>query len=115
MCCKYRKKGKNHGVISAEVNLATNRGKFIYDSKRIKGSEIIGVINNLGGYKAVRDEEAKPEDEIKKIEEAKKELREFKTAIFFAAIVFYITMGHMIGLPLPKIISPNVNPIGVML
>ena len=110
-----RKVKKLDGVISAEVNLATNRGRFIYDSKRIKGSEIIGVINNLGGYKAVRDEEAKPEDEIKKIEESKKELREFKTAIFFAAIVFYITMGHMIGLPLPKIISPNVNPINYAL
>ena len=110
-----RKVKKLDGVISAEVNLATNRGKFIYDSKRIKGSEIIGVINNLGGYKAVRDEEAKPEDEIKKIEESKKELREFKTAIFFAAIVFYITMGHMIGLPLPSIISPNVNPMSYAL
>ena len=110
-----RKVKKLDGVISAEVNLATNRGRFIYDSKRIKGSEIIEVINNLGGYKAVRDEEAKPEDEIKKIEESKKELREFKTAIFFAAIVFYITMGHMIGLPLPKIISPNVNPINYAL
>ena len=110
-----RKVKKLDGVISAEVNLATNRGRFIYDSKRIKGSEIIEVINNLGGYKAVRDEEAKLEDEIKKIEESKKELREFKTAIFFAAIVFYITMGHMIGLPLPKIISPNVNPINYAL
>ncbi len=110
-----RKVKKLDGVISAEVNLATNRGRFIYDSKRIKGSEIIEVINNLGGYKAVRDEEAKPEDEIKKIEESKKELREFKTAIFFAAIVFYITMGHMLGLPLPKIISPNVNPINYAL
>ncbi|MFR3299033.1 MAG: heavy metal translocating P-type ATPase, partial [Fusobacterium sp.] len=110
-----RKVKKLDGVISAEVNLATNRGRFIYDSKRIKGSEIIEVINNLGGYKAVRDEEAKPEDEIKKIEEAKKELREFKTAIFFASIVFYITMGHMMGLPLPTIISPDVNPINYAL
>ena len=105
-----RKVKKLSGVISAEVNLATNRGRFIYDSKKIKGSEIINVINNLGGYKAIRDEEAKPEDETKKEEEAKRELKEFKTAIILAAIVFYITMGHMIGLPLPKIISPDINP-----
>lgn len=105
-----RKVKKLSGVISAEVNLATNRGRFIYDSKKIKGSEIINVINNLGGYKAIRDEEAKPEDEAKKEEEAKRELKEFKTAIILAVIVFYITMGHMIGLPLPKIISPDINP-----
>lgn len=105
-----RKVKKLSGVISAEVNLATNRGRFIYDSKKIKGSEIINVINNLGGYKAIRDEEAKPEDEAKKEEEAKRELKEFKTAIILATIVFYITMGHMIGLPLPKIISPDINP-----
>ena len=105
-----RKVKKLSGVISAEVNLATNRGRFIYDSKKIKGSEIINVINNLGGYKAIRDEEAKPEDEAKKEEEAKRELKEFKIAIILAAIVFYITMGHMVGLPLPKIISPDINP-----
>ena len=110
-----RKVKKLDGIISAEVNLATNRGRFLYDSKRIKGSEIIGVINGIGGYKAVRNEEAKPEDEMKKEEEAKKELREFKTAIILAAIVFYITMGHMIGFPLPSIISPDVNPINYAL
>ena len=110
-----RKVKKLDGIISAEVNLATNRGRFLYDSKRIKGSEIIGVINGIGGYKAIRNEEAKPEDEMKKEEEAKKELREFKTAIILAAIVFYITMGHMIGFPLPSIISPDVNPINYAL
>ena len=110
-----RKVKKLDGIISAEVNLATNRGRFLYDSKRIKGSEIIGVINGIGGYKAVRNEEAKPEDEMKKEEEAKKELREFKTAIILAAIVFYITMGHMIGFPLPSIIFPDVNPINYAL
>ena len=110
-----RKVKKLDGIISAEVNLATNRGRFLYDSKRIKGSEIIGVINGIGGYKAIRNEETQPEDEMKKEEEAKKELREFKTAITLAAIVFYITMGHMIGFPLPSIISPDVNPINYAL
>ena len=106
-----RKVGKLDGVISAEVNLATNRGRFLYNSKKIKASEIIDVINNLGGYKAIKDEEAKPEDEIKKEAEMKRELLEFKTAITLAAIVFYITMGHMMGMPLPSIISPDANPI----
>ncbi|WP_300356218.1 heavy metal translocating P-type ATPase [Fusobacterium sp.] len=110
-----RKTKKLDGVISAEVNLATNKGRFIYDSKRIKASEIIEVINGLGGYKAIKDEEAKPEEETRKLEEAKRELREFKSAIFLAAIVFYITMGHMIGFPLPDIISPDVNPINYAL
>ena len=110
-----RKVGKLDGVISAEVNLATNRGRFLYNSKRIKASEIIDVINNLGGYKAIKDEEAKPEDEIKKEAEMKRELLEFKTAITLAAIVFYITMGHMMGMPLPSIISPDINPINYAL
>lgn len=106
-----RKTKKLDGVISAEVNLATNRGKFLYDSKKIKASEIINVIDNIGGYKAVKDEEAKPEDDAKKEAELKRELTEFKTAIILSAIVFYITMGHMVGLPLPSLISPSVNPI----
>lgn len=110
-----RKTKKLEGVVSAEVNLATNRGRFLYNSKRIKSSEIIDVINNLGGYKAIKDEEAKPEDEIKKEAEMKREFLEFKTAIVLAAIVFYITMGHMVGMPLPEIISPTHNPINYAL
>ena len=110
-----RKTKKLEGVISAEVNLATNKGRFIYDSKKIKASEIITLINGLGGYKAVKDEEAKPEDESKKEAEIKRELAEFKTAIILSAIVFYITMGHMVGMPLPDIISPSVNPINYAL
>ena len=110
-----RKTKKLEGVVSAEVNLATNRGKFIYDSSKIKASEIITVIDNLGGYKAIKDEEVKPEDETKKEAEMKRELLEFKTAIVLAAIVFYITMGHMVGMPLPEIISPTHNPINYAL
>lgn len=104
---------KLDGVVNAEVNLATNKGKFIFDSKHIKGTEIIDLINKLG-YKALREEE-KTETEIEKLEKDKKELVEFKTAIFFAVIIFYITMGHMIGLPLPKIISPKINPLNYAL
>ena len=104
---------KLDGVVNAEVNLATNKGKFIFDSKHIKGTEIIDLINKLG-YKALREEE-QTETEIEKLKKDKKELTEFKIAIFFAIIIFYITMGHMIGLPLPKVISPEINPLNYAL
>lgn len=102
---------KLDGVITAEVNFANNKGKFIYDSSKIKASEIINVVNSLGGYKAIREEDSGKQDENQKILEEKKELMGFKITLFFAGIVFYITMGHMIGLPLPQMISPNINPL----
>lgn len=106
--------GKLDGVQTAEVNIATNRGKFIYDSKIIKASEIIKNIDELG-YKAIKDEEVKPEDELLKEKKLKREFTEFKIAIILAAVVFYITMGTMVGLPVPEIISPEKNPLNYAL
>ena len=43
-------------------------------------------------------------------EKAETLLRKFITAIIFT-IPFYTTMGPLIGMPLPKIISPDANPL----
>ena len=39
---------KVDGVISASVALATNRGKFVFDSDRVGPRDIIGVLRDLG-------------------------------------------------------------------
>ena len=46
-----------------------------------------------------------------KEEHLKREFLEFKIAIIFSVVVFYIAMGTMIGLPVPAIISPDINPL----
>ncbi|WP_294657789.1 heavy metal translocating P-type ATPase [uncultured Fusobacterium sp.] len=110
-----RKVGKLEGVKKIAVNLANSRGKILYDSEKIKLSEILEVIKKLG-YEGKKHEDI--EEDSKAIESEKKlkqEFLEFKLAIFFSAIVFYISMGTMVGLPVPNIISPDINPLNFAL
>lgn len=110
-----RKVGKLEGVKEIAVNLANSRGKILYDSEKIKLSEILEVIKKLG-YEGKKYEDI--EEDSKAIESEKKlkqEFLEFKLAIFFSAIVFYISMGTMVGLPVPNIISPEINPLNFAL
>lgn len=110
-----RKVGKLEGVKEIAVNLANSRGKILYDSEKIKLSEILEVIKKLG-YEGKKHEDI--EEDSKAIESKKKlkqEFLEFKLAIFFSAIVFYISMGTMVGLPVPNIISPEINPLNFAL
>ena len=110
-----KKVGKLEGVKEIAVNLANSRGKILYDSEKIKLSEILEVIKKLG-YEGKKHEDI--EEDSKAIESEKKlkqEFLEFKLAIFFSAIVFYISMGTMVGLPVPNIISPDINPLNFAL
>lgn len=110
-----KKISKLDGVKSIVVNLANSRGKVVYDSDKIKLSEILEVIKKLG-YDGKKHEEK--EEDLKSLENQKnlkREFLEFKLAIFFSAIVFYISMGTMVGLPVFDMISPELNPLNFAL
>ena len=110
-----KKVSKLEGVKSAVVNLANSRGKIIYDSEKIKLSEILEVIKKLG-YEAKKHEEIEEDQKALELEKhLKKEFLEFKLAMFFSALVFYISMGTMVGLPVPNFISPELNPLNFAL
>lgn len=110
-----RKISKLEGVKSIVVNLANSRGKILYDSEKIKLSEILQKIEKLG-YKGKKHSEiAESIKDKEKEEQLRREFVEFKVAIFFSAIIFYISMGTMLGLPVPKIISPQLNPLNYAL
>lgn len=104
-----KKVSKLNGVKSVAVNLANSRGKIVYDSDVIKLSEILEVMEKMG-YTGTRHEESSENKKDKEKEDhLKREFLEFKIAIVFSAIVFYIAMGTMVGLPVPSIISPDTN------
>jgi Cu+-exporting ATPase len=106
-----KKVSKLNGVKSVVVNLANSRGKIVYDSDVIKLSEILEVMQKMG-YTGTRHEESSENQKDKEKEDhLKREFLEFKIAIVFSAVVFYIAMGTMVGLPVPSIISPDANPL----
>ncbi|RHG37823.1 cadmium-translocating P-type ATPase [Fusobacterium varium] len=106
-----KKVSKLNGVKSVIVNLASSRGKIVYDSDVIKLSEILEVMKKMGYTGTKHEESSENLRDKEKEEHLKREFLEFKIAIIFSAIVFYIAMGTMIGLPVPPIISPDVNPL----
>ena len=110
-----RKISKLEGVKSIVVNLANSRGKVVYDSEKIKLSEILHIMEKLG-YKGTKHNDITESIKDKeKEEQLKREFIEFKVAIFFSAIIFYISMGSMVGLPVPQVISPEINPLNFAL
>lgn len=110
-----KKVSKLNGVKSVVVNLANSRGKIIYDSDVIKLSEILEVMKKMGYTGTKHEELAEDLKDREKEAHLKREFLEFKIAIIFSAVVFYIAMGTMMGLPVPDVISPDTHPLNFAL
>ncbi|MBU5675758.1 cadmium-translocating P-type ATPase [Alkaliphilus sp. MSJ-5] len=107
---------KQNGVIEASVNLATEKAKVKYDNDIIKISKIKQAIEKAG-YKPldVEVEMSSDKDKEAKEKEIKTLWKKFIIAVIFTAPLFYISMGHMMGAPLPEIINPHYNPLNFAL
>ena len=89
---------KNNKVKSVQVNFATETLVIEYDNS-LKFEEIDKSIKSLGFY-IVDNEEKKDFSKLKLI-----------ISIIFTIPLLYIAMGHMLNLPYPNIINPNLNPV----
>jgi Cu+-exporting ATPase len=96
------------GVREVNVNLATEKLTISYEAG-IKISEIKKAIENAG-FKAVEEETIIDTDQEKKDKEIKLLWERFIVSAIFTIPLFYISMGHMVGLPLPKFLDPMLNP-----
>lgn len=97
---------KAEGVVSAEVNIATNKATIEYNPSVIRLSELKRIITKAG-YTPLDIEQRV---EVSKGEEEEKRLwKEMKIAALFTVPLLIIAMGPMMGIPLPKVISPEHN------
>ena len=104
-----RKLSRTSGVEKALVNISNNMADIEYNEKEIKASEIMKIIEKLG-YTPKRREDLKDKEEAIKAEKKLKiELTKSKIAIILSLILMYISMSHMLGLPVPHIIYPVDN------
>lgn len=105
--------GKLEGVEVCEVNLATRRAHIIYDTEKVKLSDIKNKITKAGFEPKDIDAEAK--DDFGKQE--KKELKDKRNRLIAAGIfsvpLLYISMGHMLPfeVPLPAFLNMMENPL----
>ena len=99
---------KQTGVQTATVNFASEKLMVSIDESVVN----IGLIKEKvakAGYQLVN---IKPEsNEVKKISEDRKLFLRFIGSMVFTIPLLIISMGHMVGMPLPKVISPMENPL----
>lgn len=99
---------KLNGVKDVNVNLLTNSMQVDFDEKAVGSGEIVKAVES-GGYGA--------SEAGKKIESrntsADAEIKEMKNRVIisfcFMIPLFYISMGHMSGWPLPNILAGHEN------
>ena len=93
------------GVSSVSVNLLKNSMTVDYDESRLSSAGIVEAVEKAG-YGAKSRSAAKKEERVSPKEKAEKEYRAMKKrliwSIVFTVPLFYISMGHMMGWPLPS-------------
>ncbi|PRY76818.1 heavy metal translocating P-type ATPase [Alkalibacterium olivapovliticus] len=111
--------GKLSGVDKASVNLATEKMQVSYNPSAISVSDVTGAVSN-SGYAAVLEttdtqDNSRAEKREKKEKRIKQLLNRFWVSIIFTVPLLIISMGHMVGMPLPNIIDPMTNPLNMSL
>ena len=96
---------KQNGIIEASVNLVLSNATIIYDESILNIAKLDEFVKkagfkSLGEFKSI---------DIKR--ETKKEKIKFVIYSILAIILMYISMGHMINLPIPDFLNVNINPI----
>ncbi|MEK6201338.1 MAG: heavy metal translocating P-type ATPase [Desulfobulbaceae bacterium] len=101
------------GVVSVVVNLVTETGRVVYHKDLTSQRQIREAIANLG-FQA-RPVGAGLDQFARKRQEALVHLAAMKRRLFWslglATILLLISMGEMLGLPLPSVIDPHHYPL----
>ena len=97
---------ENSGVISANVNLSTEKATIHYNPNAVKASELMRIVDDLG-YKALRaDEEARDEDNTRKEKELKRLRLELFVAIILSAPLLLNMILMVFGVHVPLMQNP---------
>ncbi|MGL4990218.1 MAG: heavy metal translocating P-type ATPase [Sarcina sp.] len=99
---------KMDGVENGVVNFTAETVNFAYDVDKVRISDIKAKLSKLG-FTLVDIEEVENKKDDKKSEVSFTRNRLILTAIF-AIPVFIISMGDMVGMPLPSFISSQTSP-----
>ena len=99
---------KMSGVENSSVNFATEKLTITVDEEEVSYGDIKNVVEK-SGYKLIKEEEVK--EEKKGLSDSQKLIRRFIISMIFTVPLLIISMGHMVGMHLPAIIDPMINPL----
>lgn len=95
---------KLDGVSEVNVNLLTNSMAVSFDTERVNTAQIVKTVDTIG-YGASTKTSAVKEQENEPVDKAQSEAGAMKNrliaSIIFTVPLFYISMGEMLGWPLP--------------
>lgn len=104
-------------VKEATVNLATEK-LTVFPKEGFASEQVLEAVKEAG-YQAAEKGEQKQSDYAKQVAEKKENVRHMARRIWFAVGVtiplLYISMGSMIGLPLPAFLDSRAHPITFVL
>ncbi len=111
---------KMEGVSESNVNLATNRMTITYEEKAVTPQDIMDRVERAGFEASPEEDKGKDqarEEEQEVLEGHKKTKRRLIGAICLAIPLLYVSMGHMvpIPMPLPSVIDMHHNPLNFAL
>lgn len=104
--------GKLSGVSTVSVNLATEKMQIHYDPATVTASSITQAVADTG-YEAVEEVDSAneaDEHQDKKAVYIQSIWKRFWVSALFTVPLLYISMGHMLGAPLPEFLNPAMNP-----
>lgn len=111
---------KMEGVSESNVNLATNRMTITYEEKTVTPQDIMDRVERAGFEASPEEDKGKDqarEEEQEVLEGHMKTKRRLIGAICLAIPLLYVSMGHMvpIPMPLPSVIDMHHNPLNFAL
>ncbi|PKM91313.1 heavy metal translocating P-type ATPase [Candidatus Falkowbacteria bacterium HGW-Falkowbacteria-1] len=97
---------KEKGIMSVNINFASEKANLEFDDEQIKIEKIEKIIESLG-YEVEKDKN------LNKKKSKKTKIKSDKTILFgissLGIIIFYLAMGEMFSWPIPKILSGDNN------
>lgn len=95
------------GVEKATVNFASEKLIINLDEKQLSLKGLKECVKKAG-FQLIAEEDTKAQQN--QLSEDKKLFRRLILSLLFTIPLLIISMGHMVGMPLPSIIDPMVNP-----
>ncbi|SHH15844.1 heavy metal translocating P-type ATPase [Clostridium grantii] len=116
VCAKAVEKAtsKLEGVEKSEVNFATEKLFVEYDSGKVRLSMIKEAVKKAG-YEVIEEKVENSENIDRKMLEQNVIWRNFLISAGVTIPLLLISMGHMVGMPLPMILDPHHNPLNFAL
>lgn len=106
---------KLNGVEDSNVNFATEKLIISYNEDEVTYGDIKAIVDK-SGYKLVGEDENKTiNNDDKKFTPEKSLMIRFISSMIFTIPLLIISMGHMVGMHLPMIMDPMMNPLNFAL